>query len=215
MPRKNLIRSAELPYHVTARVNNREIFPLEIEKVWNIFTNLCLECTIVYEVQIHAFVLMPNHFHLIITTPKYDLGKVMEHFMKSGTKTINSFSGRSGRIFGGPYHWSLIGSTIYFANALKYVYRNPVRANLCAIVETYRYSTLYGLVGNDRLLFPLFYPFGLGEFLNIPNKTNELVYWLNQQWTCEHEDLIRSGLKKTTFKPPARDWRRLFCDGPV
>ena len=208
MPRKNLIRSSTLPYHVTARANTREAFPSDLTEVWDIFSDSCLDATFVHGVEIHALVVMPNHFHLLISTPQSDLGVVMERFMASATKTMNRISGRSGRVFGGPYHWSLIDSTLYFANALKYVYRNPVRAGLCRDAEAYSFSTLSGLRGNGRLPFPLYFPFGLCGFLGIPDDPTGLVQWLNRTWSAEREAVIREGLKRTTFCPPKTGWKR-------
>src|SRR5688500_9191320 len=100
MPRKNLIRSNVLPYHVTGRVNNREMFYAGIEDAWKELTQQCYEITILFGVRIHAFVLMPNHFHLLITVPEHDLVIVMQHFMRAATKEMNRRSGRSGRVFG-------------------------------------------------------------------------------------------------------------------
>jgi putative transposase len=130
MPRKNLIRSNVYPYHVTARGNNKASFPCEPYQTWEIFNEKILEVQKKFGVKIHAFVMMSNHFHLLITTPHEDLGKVMETFMRSITRTMNAKSGRTGRVFGGPYHWSLINSNVYYDCALKYVYRNPVKAKL-------------------------------------------------------------------------------------
>src|SRR4051794_18500799 len=124
MPRKTLIRSNTLPYHVTARTNNRELFHLPLNLVWDIMNSHIFEAIILFRIKIHAFVLMPNHFHLLITTPEEDLGRVMQIIMKSGTKTINTESRRTGRVFGSRYHWTIIESEVYFAHALKYVYRN-------------------------------------------------------------------------------------------
>src|SRR4051794_23831949 len=108
MPRKSFQRSNVLPYHVTARANNREAFHLPIRSVWAVIGLECLNLAWVYGVQFHALVLMPNHFHMLLTVPEHDLGKAMNVFVSSATRTINLFSGRSGHVFGGPYHWSII-----------------------------------------------------------------------------------------------------------
>src|SRR4051812_21996239 len=108
MPRKSLIRSDRLPYHVTARANNREAFHLPMEVVWRVFECQCFEISVLFGARIHSFVLMNNHFHMLISTPHEDLGEVMMHFMRSGTRLLNLISGRSGRVFGARYFWSLI-----------------------------------------------------------------------------------------------------------
>lgn len=199
MPRKNLVRSDRLPYHITARVNNREDFPLSQEKFWNVLAGECLNACWVYEVEFHAILLMPNHFHIILSVPKYDLGKVMNTFMSSITRTTNLMSGRSGRLFGAPYFWSLINSSRYFGHALKYVYRNPVRAKICEKVEDYPYSTLHGLIGSSHLPVPIHLT-QVGMEISLPS-TDPITQlaWLNRPFPTEAEELIRQGLRKRTF----------------
>ncbi len=197
MPRKLLIRSDTFPYHVTARCNNKEDFPLPLERVWDIICDELLLITILFEVRIHSFVLMPNHFHLLISTPKEDLGIVMNFFMGELSKLLNRHSGRSGRIFGGPYYWSIITSSRYYGHAFKYIYRNPVKSKLCTEVESYGFSTIKGLLGLDHLRFPLFYTECALE-LNLPpsEDLDEWLEWLNRPFPQEAEKVIQKLLKR-------------------
>jgi REP element-mobilizing transposase RayT len=152
-----------------------------------------------FGVEFHAFVLMPNHFHLMLTVPEDDLGKVMNVFMSEVTRWVNQHSGRSGHLFGGPYYRSVIQSPRYFGRALKYVYRNPVRAKLCEKVEDYSYSTLHGLLGRSHLPFPLHLTrTGMEDVL--PSRDPfELLQWLNEPFPGEIEAAIRKGLRKRVF----------------
>jgi putative transposase len=200
MPRKHLLKSTSLPYHVTARANNREDFPLDKVQLWEIIGNECLLLHLLYGVEFHSFVLMSNHFHTILTVPEYDLGVVMNHFQKSVSRTVNLFSGRSGHLFGGPYYWSLINNTRYFSHAFKYVYRNPARAKICDRVEEYPYSTLHGLLGFNRLPFPIHYT-RVGMELAFPNPEEpKLLDWLNTPFPKEAETLIKKGLRRSLFQ---------------
>lgn len=208
MPRKYLIRSATLPYHVTARANNREPFHCGLTAAWDEFTHQALEITLLFGARIHAFVMMPNHIHLLVSTPEKDLGEVMQHYMRSATKTLNLKSGRSGHLFGGRYHWTLIDSVIYYAHALKYVYRNPVRARLCRVVQEYEFSTLQGLLGQAALTFPLYYPDDASRCELISADGSEQLRWLNEPFAKEHESAIQSALKRSTFAPPKNGWKR-------
>ncbi len=159
----------------------------------------CYLASILFRIKVHAFVLMPNHFHLLVTTPEQDLGKVMNTFMSDVTRTINRLSGRSGRIFGGPYHWSLIHSSLYYAHALKYVYRNPIKAKIVNKVEEYPWSTLYGVLGKSHCPIPIWFPrSGLGISF-VPDEMNSLLEWLNRPFLSETELLIQKGLKKKYF----------------
>jgi putative transposase len=207
MPRKYLFRSQECPYHVTARANNRENFPLALEEIWEVFNEHLREISGRYATKIHAFVLMPNHFHLLISTPQEDLGKVMQYFMRSMTKTLNFKTGRSGRIFGAKYHWSLIDSIQYFDCALKYVYRNPVKANLVNSVEFYPYSTLGAVVGRMRVNYLLHPPVGMQSLIPAA-EVSDFLNWLNQPFPNEEDREIREGLKKTRFSPLRKEWNK-------
>jgi putative transposase len=200
MARRLLRRNNQLPYHVTARANNREAFPLDLWRLWEIFGEEGLALHILFGAEVHALVLMPNHFHLLVTVPEGDLGKAMNSLMRSVAQRTNLRTGRSGHVFGGPYRWSLIGSTCYFRHALKYVYRNPVKAGLCSVVEEYPFSTLYGLLGNAHLPFPISFT-RVGMELALPHENPiEQLGWLNRPFPQEAEKLIQAGLRKARFE---------------
>lgn len=209
MSRKILIRSKELPYHVTGRTNNREMFHSPLPIVWDVITHQVFEITVLFKAQIHGLVLMPNHFHLLVSTPEQELSIVMKHFMQSVTRILNLKSGRSGRVFGGRYYGSLIDSSLYFTHAFKYVYRNPIRANLCERAEEYSYSSLKGLLGEVHLPFPIHFPFQLGGYLGISEAIEQQLEWINRPFKIEHENAIRAGLRKTSFSPP-KTWKNTF-----
>jgi len=203
MPRKNLIRSDVFPYHITARVNNKEAFPILMSEMWTLTTSECYLVQLLYEVEIHALVLMPNHFHLLMTVPfeEFDLGKVMNRFMSDLTLHTHQKSGRSGRLFGKRYHWSLIQSSRYYGHALKYVYRNPVKGGLCETVEDYPFSTLHGLVGRTHLPFPIqFTRAGLERDIPDPKDGWPWLDWLNRPFPNEVGPLLRKALKQKELR---------------
>ena len=208
MPRKTLIRSSVQPYHVTARCNNRDPFFVDSEEVWRVFSWHLNEAVKEFQIKIHAFVLMPNHFHLLVSTPEDDLGVVMQKFISSVTKTLNFKSGRTGRVFGARYHWSLVDSLDYSDCVQKYVYRNPVKAGLSARVEDYPFSTLGGVLGNRRVFFPL-HPPSENQSLVPHENPVEFLTWLNQPFGKEHDEAIRKGFKKKKFLPSKTGWKRL------
>jgi REP element-mobilizing transposase RayT len=200
MPRKPLFRTNTLPYHITARTNNREDFHVDLGTMWNIVESECRSISFKFGTEIHGLVLMPNHIHMLLTAPNEDLGVVMNLFMSDITRISNLFSGRSGHLFGGPYHWTVVNSTRYFGHVLKYVYRNPVKANLCEKVEDYPYSTLHGLLGRSHLPFPIHYT-RVGLELALPyDEPGYWLDWLNRPFPAEAEDAIKAGLRKRVFE---------------
>jgi putative transposase len=198
MSRKNLIRSNVHPYHVNARVNNRENFFCDLDIVWKIFDKNLNDIRERFGVKVHAFVLMPNHFHLILTTPGDDLGIVMQQFMRSVTRSITFRSERSGRVFSARYHWSLIDNIQYYDTALKYVYRNPVKSKLTIRAEEYCFSTLQTILGNKNISFPL-EPIIGDPFLVPEQNLIEFLSWLNIPARTEHDLAIRKALKRSRF----------------
>jgi len=212
MPRKLLYRTDWNPYHVTARVNNRELFPIPLNEQWGVFSDECLRLQNLLEVEFHAFVMMPNHIHILLTVPdpQCDLGKAMSLFLSSATLRTNKESGRSGHLFGGPYHQSVIHSSRYFYHALKYVYRNPVKGGLCEKVEDYKFSTFTGLFGLTSLPFPIHYTRSGMEIHFPTTEPDGWVDWLNRPFEKEMESRIQMGLRKKTFGPELnRKTRRL------
>jgi putative transposase len=200
MPRKALQRSDRLPYHITARSNNREEFHLDRWKLWDVIQSECWTASLIYGIEFHAFVMMPNHVHMIATAPEADLGVVMKDLMRNIAKRANHLSGRSGHFWGGPYFWSLINSSRYFGHALKYVYRNPVRAKLNDRVEDYSFSTLQGTVGSSHLPFPIHFTRSLFD-VGLPlQNTDEFLRWLNTPFPQEAEKLIQLGLRRKIFE---------------
>ena len=203
MPRKRLIRNDWNPYHVTARVNNREDFYLPLAEQWEIFNHECFILRNTYDVEFHGFVMMPNHIHLILTVPDpdHDLGKIMSVFLSQVTLSSNRKSGRNGHLFGGPYHWTLIDSARYFYHAIKYIYRNPVRAGICEKVEDYPFSTFAGLFGRTSLPFPIHFTRAGMEYLLPSPDPVEWVDWLNRPFESELEKRIQGSLRKRIFGP--------------
>jgi putative transposase len=147
--------SSEHPFHITARCINREWFAIHIDDVWDLFVDRLYYIRMCYGVEIISFVLMPNHFHLLLRTPSGRMDKAMHSLMTEVSREIGSRAGRINQTFGGPYHSSMITCDHYLRHAYKYVYRNPVEAGICSSVESYRYSTLPGLLGKTNLFTPL------------------------------------------------------------
>jgi putative transposase len=194
MPRKKFIASNEYAYNVSARCINKEWFSLPMHDLWIMFADYLFFIHHAFGVRIHSFVLMNNHFHLIVRTPNMNLDKAMNYFMRETSRIIGFRSGRINQVYGGPYHWSLIKSPKYYNHAYKYVYRNPVEAGLSSKVENYEYSTLSVLLGNQHSMIPIEYDETLfSDF-------TEQLQWLNTPYpSTDIKHDIRKALRKTEF----------------
>lgn len=196
MPRKKTFKTADYPYHVTARSSNKEWFYLPMDQVWQIFMNYLWFVSMTYKVRIHAFVLMDNHFHLLLRTPEANIDEAMNYLLREVSKTIGIEANRQNQIFGGPYHWTVIKNSIYYHHAYKYIYRNPVHAGICWKVEDYPYSTLRGLLGRDQVLFPV------ADNMCLISDPYRQLEWLNRDFESDDKIAIKKALKHREFMFP-------------
>lgn len=194
MPRRPIIRSNEHYYHLSGRSNNKEFFDLPLDNVWQILSAQLGKLQKKFDLKIAAFVLMNNHFHLLMLTPQEDIDWVMFYFMKDTTKIINKQSGRINRVYGSRYRGCLVENQHYLLNAYKYIYQNPIRAGLSQRAQDYKFSTL-----NTSILLP----FNLEEIvpLSLQSRNKELESrWINETFTADENSSIRSGLSKPKFQ---------------
>lgn len=151
--------------------------------------------TLTYGVRIHAFVLMSNHFHMLLTAPNENMEQAANSLLRDVSRTINGISAPESPVFEEKCHWSLIKNRLYYEHAYKYVYRNPIEARICARVERYPYSTLQGLLGLSHLPFPAF------DNLNLITNTGAQLKWLNSPYPqLEYLDDIRAALRRPEFE---------------
>jgi putative transposase len=189
MTMSNLVRSNLFPYHITTRTNNKEWFDIPIDIVWGFCLQAIKYANEVHPIEVVSFVLMSNHYHLILRTPNSDLDFFMYEFNKHLSLNIRKRSGHHNSIFGGEYKWCLIRSKTYLYNCYRYVYQNPVRAKLTLNVEDYPYSSLFYLNHQKEFCVPLFDTFGF--------KDAYALSWLNLTVGKEELHSVRSGLHST------------------
>jgi putative transposase len=113
-------------YHVTCRGNDRRnIFGDDRDR--SLFLDKLRTSIGIYQVQVHAYVLMSNHFHMIVETPKGNLSEFMRHFKISYTAGYNRRHNRVGHLYQGRFKAILIDTDNYLLELSRYVHLNPVR----------------------------------------------------------------------------------------
>lgn len=126
MSRPLRIQYPDAYYHVTCRGNEqRKIFRDADDR--KEFFRLLARSAEIYEVQVLAYALMPNHFHLLICTPKGNLSEFMRHFNISYTGLFNRKYKRSGHLYQGRYKAFLIDKDNYLLEVSRYIHLNPLR----------------------------------------------------------------------------------------
>jgi REP element-mobilizing transposase RayT len=196
MPRASREVSFDFPYHLRNRCINKEWFSLPMHVVWEIFSEQLYLANKAFNLQIHSFVLMSNHYHLLASTPEGNLSECMRYFQTEVSREITRLSRRINQTFGGPFGSTVIGSNHYFLAAYKYVYRNPVKAGLVERAENYRYSTLNGLIGRSKLIIPLC------EDSTLFSDVEGTLNWIGTAFTENHSDQIQKALRRREFKYP-------------
>lgn len=133
-------------YHVTSRGNERkEIFlgPKDYER----FKHYLSEAEDKYDFLLHGYVLMTNHYHLILETNKANLHRIMHYLNGSYTTYFNRINGRSGHLFQGRYKGIVIDVDNYLLELSRYLHLNPVRAGMVKRPEEYAHSSYRLFIG--------------------------------------------------------------------
>jgi len=136
-------------YHVTSRGNERKnIFFARSDYLK--FQAYLEEAGKKYGYFLHSYVLMPNHYHLLIETPKGNLSKLMHYINGSYTNYINRRKGRSGHLFQGRYKSILVDCDRYFLELSRYIHLNPVKAGIVKMPQDYPYSSYRAFIANKK-----------------------------------------------------------------
>jgi REP element-mobilizing transposase RayT len=135
-------------YHVIQRGNNREfIFDRNKDKCF--ILDSMKQVFEFYGVDMIAYVIMGNHYHLVVRTWENGLGKIMHRLNTRFSVYYNQDKKRSGHVFQGRYQATPIEDERYLMAVVRYIHRNPVRAGICQKVEDYRWSSDSYYCGND------------------------------------------------------------------
>ncbi|UCE56905.1 MAG: transposase [Desulfobacterales bacterium] len=113
-------------YHVMNRGNRREdIFINETDR--SSFVAALSDSCEAFSVKLIAYVLMANHFHLLVQTAHGNLSEFMRHFLVTYTVRFNRRHGRSGHVFQGRFKSFLVEEDQYLLPLSRYMHLNPIR----------------------------------------------------------------------------------------
>jgi putative transposase len=144
------------PHHVVQRGNNRQaIFATAADH--QMLLDLLAEHAKKFDVAVHAYVLMGNHFHLLVTPKTADgLPKMMQAMGRSYVRYFNDAQKRTGTLWEGRSKSTLIQTDRYLLACMAYIDLNPVRAGLVAQPQDYLWSSHVYYLGlrPDRLITP-------------------------------------------------------------
>ncbi|MDR3370013.1 REP-associated tyrosine transposase [Rhodoferax sp.] len=156
------------PHHIIQRGNNRQaIFATPAD--YQFLLDLLRENANKFEVHVHAYVLMSNHFHILATPQIADgLSKMMQAVGRSYVRYFNRTQQRTGTLWEGRYKSTVIQTDRYLLACMAYIDLNPVRAGLVSQAQDYPWSSHRHYLGLnvDRLVKPhaLFWALGNTPF---------------------------------------------------
>ncbi len=156
MPRKARFYIPNMPAHIIQRGNNRQAVFFEDENYQN-YKVWLYEAAILHGCEIHAYVLMTNHVHLLVTADsKEGIAKMMQYLGRRYVPYINKMYKRTGTLWEGRYKSSLIEEDIYLLACMRYIEENPVRASMVRESSEYDWSSYaYNAMGmSDVLIKP-------------------------------------------------------------
>jgi REP element-mobilizing transposase RayT len=93
-----------------------------------------------YSFYLYAYVLMPNHFHLLVEVQEVSTGRVMQALLTSYARRFNQVHNRRGHVFEGRYKAIVCERDSYLLELIRYIHLNPVRAGLVRQPSAWKWS---------------------------------------------------------------------------
>ena len=141
MPRKPRFFLPGIPVHIVQRGHSREAVFFE-DSDYAAYLDWVCEAATRYGVDVHAYVLMTNHVHILATPSDKDgVARMMQYVGRRYVPYINYTYGTSGSIWEGRYKASLIHDEEYLLVCMRYIELNPVRAGMVRSPGSYRWSS--------------------------------------------------------------------------
>jgi putative transposase len=161
------------PQHIIQRGNNRDVI-FASDDDYRFYLEKLGEACNRHECALHAYVLMTNHVHLLMTPQtEHGISKVMQSVGRYYVQYFNYQYGRTGTLWEGRYKATLLDSESYLLACYRYIELNPVRAEMVDYPADYKWSSYACNAGGeaDSLISPHELYLNLGE---------------NQEERCSH-----------------------------
>jgi putative transposase len=141
MPNSRRFHLAGIPQHVVQRGNSRQLCFLA-NADYSEYLRRLARASQKHAVAVHAYVLMTNHVHLLVTPATADgVAKLMQSVGTGYVRSFNARRGRTGTLWDGRFYSALVDSDRYFWGCHRYIELNPVRAGMVARPGDYKWSS--------------------------------------------------------------------------
>jgi putative transposase len=184
------------PQHVLQRGNNRQQILFDEQDFWFMWEKIAAAAQ-KFHCRIHAYTLMPNHFHLLLTPDQEDgIGKLMQYVGRYYVQYFNARYDRTGTLWEGRYRATLLDPERFLLPVSRYVELNAVRLGLVEGPQDYAWSS-YGAnaMGTDD---PLVTPHPVYERLGRGPKSRQGAY--ARGFETPYDDALLNRIRDATNK---------------
>jgi REP element-mobilizing transposase RayT len=149
MPRAKRIHYEGAVYHVTSRGNERRKIVID-DSDRGLFLKILAEVVEEHHLHCHAWVLMDNHYHLLLETPAANLSIAMKHLNGLYTQRFNRKRHRVGHLFQGRFKAIHVEKESYLKELCRYLVLNPVRAKMVKHPKEWKWSSYRATAGIEK-----------------------------------------------------------------
>jgi len=126
-------------YHVMNRGRGRENTFLSDDD-FKYFLYCIEQASLRFNIEVHSYCLMTNHYHLLIKTPDANLGRAMKHINGLYTQYFNRTHNTDGALFRGRYKAVLVDADNYLLHVSRYIHRNPIETSTPLVNDLAKYK---------------------------------------------------------------------------
>ncbi|MFV2059003.1 MAG: transposase, partial [Thiohalomonadales bacterium] len=149
MPRPARIEYENAFYHVTNRGRGRQSV-FHNAAFYRLFLDTLAESHERFDAVFHAYCLLGNHYHLLIETPRANLGRIMRHINGVYTQRYNRLKKTDGPLFRGRYKAIIVDEDAYLLQLSRYIHRNPIEVKAIKTrLEEYKWSSYPAYIGTS------------------------------------------------------------------
>lgn len=184
MPRKKREQSNTGIYHVMLRgINRQQVFfddddystMVRVLADAHIKVDANRNITSRNDCSIYAYVVMPNHVHILIREGEMNISNVMRKIEDRYVYFYNKKYERNGPLFQGRFRSEPVNDSPYFHILLRYIHRNPVKGMICTRPEEYLYSSWREYLGMETVI-----PVCRLEPVLSRYSLDDLIEWVNE-----------------------------------